>query len=1251
MLQNTQVSLGEMIQLLEEVCHRPLQACDCQADPGNLRTRLEGYINGTRVANLQMLCGKGQKDPITLSNLQHARVCLLDSTKMSPQFRNLKTLPHAVPHQRVPQMFVKMYPGFRFQKQTIPWNLWGTCDKKFHYVFHALCLPKDNGTPMETSPLLSETAVLGTAAAEVITGDSAVKPVTVPSSDVSSDTSTVKDAASTLGTAQLSNAAPGVASDKVSAGEPALAGDPVTMDTDPAPVGVSVTDVSSSNEPVTSQTATSEKADSDLISETACVNSSCTADSNTQVTGGGGKRPKSPQASSSTESAATSSSNVTVSTCQEGVDVSDSLQNLCLCTPDQAQGENEASASPRPESAGIKKEGSSAKRGQSAKGSRKSQRSEEMSQGADKEGSDAKFEPYWPAEQLSEGLKRGTIFEGRIRINPKNYEDAYVPLPDGSSDIYLPGMTCRNRALNGDIVAIQIGDRDNWRVYSSELDHYEQQNTPAPVKETGNEESETPEADQPDVTPGAAGMDLDEKANKKEDEDGPDVVIEEEEVVELDKSGNPISTKVTKPSPADSVPAQPDKGSQPKQGGHSERGKDSPSSSRNRGRYMSVKEVMDKGSPVARQLFAAKGAGTTGKESHGVNMDKYMQKTGKVVAIIEKKHSRACSGRLRPMQDNNPNCAIFSPTDSRVPRIVIPSSDLPPGFQERPGDFASVLFIARILDWNDTMKMPKGTLARSLGEAGEIDPQTEALLIENDVDDSEFSEQVLQCLPQELPWSIPASEFEYRRDFRKECVFTIDPSTARDLDDALSCRSLGDGVYEVGVHIADVSYFVTEGTKLDDVAQSRATSVYLVQKVIPMLPRLLCEQLCSLNPDEDRLTFSVVWKMTEDGEILDEWFGRSVIRSCVKLSYDHAQGFIDEPERIWTPDELPPISEGFCVEDIKSRVLIMNKMAKAMRQARFDSGALRLDQLKIQFTLDKESGLPNGYFVYQQRDSNKLVEEFMLLANMAVAHKIKTSFQSKALLRRHPPPQSRMIDELKETCASLGFPMEVDTAKDIQRSLQRYTGEDELSKARMQVLVVLCSKPMQNAKYFCCGVLADEALYHHYALNVPLYTHFTSPIRRYPDILVHRTLAAALGYCDVTKRSSQEIHVIAEYCNDKKTNAKRASELSNEIFFSTFVKEAGPLEEKGMVMNVLDKSFDVYVLTLGVVKRVYCERLPLERFSHHKEGKRPELTLVWNPDDGCPHSVTQKISIFSSVNCVLKSDEEPLKWSVSTAKT
>ncbi|KAK7093416.1 hypothetical protein V1264_007176 [Littorina saxatilis] len=848
------------------------------------------------------------------------------------------------------------------------------------------------------------------------------------------------------------------------------------------------------------------------------------------------------------------------------------------------------------------------------------------------------FEPYWPMEQVSEGLKRGTLVEGRIRINPKNYEDAYVPFPDGTMDIYIAGMSDRNRALNGDTVAVLIQDRGNWRVFKEELDNYEKINTP-PRPENSAKESE-----------------------EEEEKDAPDVVVEEEMEVELDGDGKTVSsTEVKKPPDSVSTPqatptsqgsSTPNSGARPKDD-KSQKGGGTPGSSCKQRRFMSVKDVMDQGSSVAKKLFSEKGAGPgeeggePGGEGSGVNFDRFMQRTGKVVAILEKKHSRAAGGHLRPMLDVNHSFATFAPTDSRVPRMMIPTNDLPKGFKERPEDFTKVLFIARITDWNESSKLPKGQLARSLGEAGQVEPETEALLIENDVDCSEFSDEVLECLPQDLPWTIPAKELEWRRDLRKECIFTIDPSTARDLDDALHCTYLGDGVYEVGVHIADVSYFVKEYTELDKVASERATSVYLVQKVIPMLPRLLCEQLCSLNPDEDRLSFSVIWKMTENGEILEEWFGRTVIRSCVKLSYEHAQGFIEQPDREWTREELPPISEGYTVEDIKSRVLNMDKIAKAMRQARFDGGALRLDQVKIQYMLNQETGLPNGYFVYQQRDSNKLVEEFMLLANMAVAHKIRSCHKDKAVLRRHPPPQSRMVDELKELCASLGYPMKTDSAKEIQLSLARYTGEDELSMARLQVLVVLCSRPMQNAKYFCCGVLADEKLYAHYALNVPLYTHFTSPIRRYPDVLVHRTLAAALGYNDVTQRSSGELQKIAEKCNDKKTNAKMCSEKSNEIYFSIFVKEAGPLEEKGMVMAVLDKSFDVYFLALGVVKRVYCERLPLESFTYHKEGKRPELTMVWKADDGCPRLVKQKISIFSLVSCLLQSDSEPLRWSAT----
>ncbi|KAL8568097.1 hypothetical protein ACOMHN_000321 [Nucella lapillus] len=878
------------------------------------------------------------------------------------------------------------------------------------------------------------------------------------------------------------------------------------------------------------------------------------------------------------------------------------------------------------------------------------------------------FEQYWSQEDVAAGLKRGTLIQGSIRINPKNYEDAYLPLPDGTADIYISGMTDRNRALNGDEVAVLLGDRDSWRVFTDEVNDYEKCNTPQRTEE--GESGGEGEAAEPGK---GAGKDASDKAQGED----PDVLVEEEEEVDLDSSGKPIeSTLTTNPvtgtaaapvqTASTSHPPTPatqeggggstggGKGARPKdtKGGTSS-GKTQGSSCKAKQRYTSVKEMMDQGSPVVRKLFdvdvAAPGGG--GGEEDGerkglaFNADRFMQRTGRVVAIVERRHSRASSGSLRPMQDSSHNFALFAPNDSRVPRIMIPTAELPQGFKERPEDFARILFIARITDWNETSRMPRGTLAKSLGEAGQLEPETEAILLENNIDTSDFSDEVLACLPEETPWTIPREELQWRRDLRKECVFTIDPSTARDLDDALHCTDLGDGVYEVGVHIADVSYFVDEGTELDKVAKDRATSVYLVQKVIPMLPRLLCEQLCSLNPDEDRLSFSVIWKLTQDGEILEEWFGRTVIRSCVKLSYDHAQGFIEEPDREWTREELPPISEGFTVEDIRTRVLQMDKIAKALRQARFDSGALRLDQVKLQFTLNKESALPNGYFVYQQRDSNKLVEEFMLLANMAVAHKIRREHREKAVLRRHPPPQSRMINDLKELCGSLGFPIEVNTAKDIQLSLLRYIGEDDLSQARLQILVALCSRPMRNAKYFCCGMLEDEQLYGHYALNVPLYTHFTSPIRRYPDILVHRTLAASLGYCPVTPRHAPMLQQIADHCNTMKTNAKQSSERSNELYFAIFVKEAGPLEEKGMVMQVLDKSFDVFILRLGVVKRVYCERLPLERFHHQKQGKKVELTLVWKGTADSPGMVTQRLAIFTPVSCVLQAEPEPLRWS------
>ena len=330
--------------------------------------------------------------------------------------------------------------------------------------------------------------------------------------------------------------------------------------------------------------------------------------------------------------------------------------------------------------------------------------------------------------------------------------------------------------------------------------------------------------------------------------------------------------------------------------------------------------------------------------------DEFLQQRATVVYIIEKKHSRAAGGHLKPFNAKNKAAAdaLFTPTDSRLPRLRIPRNDCPPGFFERPQDFANSLFVARITEWPESSSLDNflaiGKVMRSLGEAGEIMPETEAIFTEYEIDYGPFPEEALACLPQ-TPWVIPEEELTKRRDFRDECVFTIDPLTARDLDDALHCKRLPDGNIEVGVHIADVSYFVRQKTALDEVAQARATSTYMVQTVVPMLPRLLCEELCSLNPDEDRLTMSVVWTMNDKGVILSDWKGRSVIRSRVKLAYEHAHDMIQKPNKKWEKGELPPISQGTDASEIASKVMMLHKIAVHLRRNRFDNGALRLDQV------------------------------------------------------------------------------------------------------------------------------------------------------------------------------------------------------------------------------------------------------------------------------------------------------------------
>lgn len=269
----------------------------------------------------------------------------------------------------------------------------------------------------------------------------------------------------------------------------------------------------------------------------------------------------------------------------------------------------------------------------------------------------------------------------------------------------------------------------------------------------------------------------------------------------------------------------------------------------------------------------------------------------------------------------------------------------------------------------------------------------------------------------------------------------------------------------------------------------------------------------------------------------------------------------------------------------------------------------------------------------------------MLLANMAVAHKTHRTFPERALLRRHPPPQTKMLNDLVEFCEQLGLPMDFSSAGALNKSLTTTFGDDKYSLARKEVLTNMCSRPMQMALYFCSGMLRDQTQFRHYALNVPLYTHFTSPIRRFADVLVHRLLAAALGCGELPDLEPEALQKQADHCNDRRMASKRVQELSTGLFFAVLVKESGPLESEAMVLGVLNQAFDVLVLRYGVQKRIYCNALPLRSYHFQKVGKKPELKLVWEPEDTDLEPVQQVVTIFSLVEVVLQAETTALKYS------
>lgn len=581
---------------------------------------------------------------------------------------------------------------------------------------------------------------------------------------------------------------------------------------------------------------------------------------------------------------------------------------------------------------------------------------------------------------------------------------------------------------------------------------------------------------------------------------------------------------------------------------------------------------------------------------------------GFVISIVEERHNRTCVGTLSAKESNRKHLK-FIPRDIRVGKVKINRKHLPAELRNLdPNDeeLTGKLYVAKITD--SANGQLNGEIIRKIGNVGELKIENDAILLQNGLNPQPYSADIIKMLPPD-DFEIPAEELAKREDLRKTCIFSIDPATARDLDDAVSCRPLENGNFEIGVHISDVSYFVEEKSRLDEIIKEKTTSVYMVDQVYHMLPERLC-MLCSLLPGMDKLAFSVIWEISKDGQIRKTRFTRSVMNSCVKLAYEHAQMVIENPDKKFTADEFPEIHNGYTPEDIASVIKNLQIIALKLREKRFEKGALRIDQPKIRLQLDPVTQTPISYTSDNQKDSNRLIEDFMLLANQSVAEFTFEKFSEISILRNHLPPQQNLLSGLVSKLAAYDLKFDATSSKTIRESIVAIIKKSPNPEATATVVNILAARPMCRATYLCSDKVKSFELLWHYALSLPIYTHFTSPIRRYPDILVHRVLSAALNLTPAPTRSIKDLHTIIKTCNDMKFNAKNAGDESVNLYFIHYVKSQGTIVMKAAVFYISEYMLEVVLIDTGHQLKINYKSLkPEVNVAYHRNTKNPEVTV------------------------------------------
>ena len=488
--------------------------------------------------------------------------------------------------------------------------------------------------------------------------------------------------------------------------------------------------------------------------------------------------------------------------------------------------------------------------------------------------------------------------------------------------------------------------------------------------------------------------------------------------------------------------------------------------------------------------------------------------------------------------------------------------------------------LVELSDWPEKADSPYGKVLKVLGKPGEHSTEIHAILADYGLP-ADFPHDV-EDYANNLDISITEDEIKKRRDMRKDLTFTIDPKDAKDFDDALSFKVLDDGLFEIGIHIADVSHYVKPDTILDDEAYNRATSIYLVDRVVPMLPERLSNGACSLRPHEEKYTFSAVFKMNKNCEIKDQWYGRTVTYSDARFAYEEAQAIIENNTNYTINSVKASVLDNTIPKDVSltgkiyktepeitEAVLILDRLAKKMRAVRMREGAISFDKVEVKFNLDEEAN-PTGIHFKTSKDANKLIEEFMLLANRKVSEFIGKQKPKKTFVYRvHDEPDESKLAQLQTVVSRFGYKLNFKDKNSISSSLNNLL-KDVVGKKEQNLVDTLAIRTMSKAEYTTHNI-------GHYGLSFEYYSHFTSPIRRYPDVMAHRLLQR---YLDGENSANEDVYEDkCRHSSDMENLATKAERDSIKYMQIRFMQDHEDEDFLGVISGVTDWGIYVEIIS------------------------------------------------------------------------